>query len=436
MGVQTAGGGDDPDCCLAGANALAPDLMTAAERLDEIAEILAAGILRARRKLRGDDRRDRVRLDFSPDRSMHADRSRRRKSSMTESIAARVAALPKTPTPELKQMWRELFDKEPPGFSRSYLISRLAYRIQELAYGGLKPATRAKLDALADGLDPKAARKRVVERAGGRHAADPRVARHRAKVTVLADGFEWEGRRYKSLSAVARAITGTRWNGLGLLRREAPWGRHVSPRPARKLRCAVYTRKSSEEGLEQEFNSLHAQREAGLAYIASQKSEGWIALPDHYDDGGISGGTLERPALKRLLRDVEAGLIDVVVVYKIDRLSRSLTDFAKLVDVFERHNVTFVSVTQQFNTTTSMGRLTLNILLSFAQFEREVIGERIRDKFAASRKKGHLDGRLAAARLRGREPPAGGGRARGGDSCAGSSIASPRPARRSLSHAS
>jgi site-specific DNA recombinase len=140
--------------------------------------------------------------------------------------------------------------------------------------------------------------------------------------------------------------------------------------------------------LEQEFNSLHAQREAGLAYIASQKGEGWITLPDHYDDGGISGGTLERPALKRLLRDIEAGLIDVVVVYKIDRISRSLTDFAKLVDVFERHNVTFVSVTQQFNTTTSMGRLTLNILLSFAQFEREVIGERIRDKFAASRKKG------------------------------------------------
>jgi site-specific DNA recombinase len=162
----------------------------------------------------------------------------------------------------------------------------------------------------------------------------------------------------------------------------------VTPRPARKLRCAVYTRKSSEEGLEQEFNSLHAQREAGLAYIASQKSEGWIALPDHYDDGGISGATLERPALKRLLLNMEAGLIDVVVVYKIDRLSRSLTDFARLVEVFERHNVTFVSVTQQFNTTTSMGRLTLNILLSFAQFEREVIGERIRDKFAASRKKG------------------------------------------------
>jgi DNA invertase Pin-like site-specific DNA recombinase len=156
----------------------------------------------------------------------------------------------------------------------------------------------------------------------------------------------------------------------------------------RKLRCAVYTRKSSEEGLEQEFNSLDAQREACEAYIASQKPEGWVLVPDRYDDGGISGATLERPALKRLLADIEARRIDVVVVYKIDRLSRALMDFAKLVEVFDRNNVTFVSVTQSFNTTTSMGRLTLNILLSFAQFEREVIGERIRDKFAASRKKG------------------------------------------------
>ena len=156
----------------------------------------------------------------------------------------------------------------------------------------------------------------------------------------------------------------------------------------RKLRCAVYTRKSSEEGLEQEFNSLHAQREACEAYIASQRSEGWVLVRDQYDDGGISGGTLERPGLKRLLADVEDGLVDVVVVYKIDRLSRSLMDFSKLVEVFDRNGVTFVSVTQSFNTTTSMGRLTLNILLSFAQFEREVTGERIRDKIAASRKKG------------------------------------------------
>lgn len=156
----------------------------------------------------------------------------------------------------------------------------------------------------------------------------------------------------------------------------------------RKLRCAVYTRKSSEEGLDMEFNSLDAQREACEAYVASQRPEGWVLVPDRYDDGGISGATLERPALKRLLRDIEAGLVDVVVVYKIDRLSRSLMDFSKLVDVFDGNSVTFVSVTQSFSTTTSMGRLTLNILLSFAQFEREVIGERIRDKFAASRRKG------------------------------------------------
>jgi site-specific DNA recombinase len=157
---------------------------------------------------------------------------------------------------------------------------------------------------------------------------------------------------------------------------------------ARKLRCAIYTRKSTEEGLDMEFNSLDAQREACEAYAASQKAEGWLLLADHYDDGGFSGGTLQRPALQRLIVDIEAGRVDVVVVYKIDRLSRSLMDFARLVEVFDRNNVTFVSVTQSFNTTTSMGRLTLNILLSFAQFEREVIGERIRDKFAASRKKG------------------------------------------------
>ena len=155
-----------------------------------------------------------------------------------------------------------------------------------------------------------------------------------------------------------------------------------------KLRCAIYTRKSSEEGLEMEFNSLDAQRDACSAYIASQRSEGWLELAGHYDDGGISGGTLERPALKRLLADIEEDRVDVVVVYKIDRLSRALMDFAKLVEVFDRNDVTFVSVTQSFNTTTSMGRLTLNILLSFAQFEREVIGERIRDKVAASRKRG------------------------------------------------
>ena len=156
----------------------------------------------------------------------------------------------------------------------------------------------------------------------------------------------------------------------------------------KKLRCAVYTRKSTEEGLDQEFNSLDAQREACVAFVASQVGLGWRLLADHYDDGGISGGTMERPALKRLLQDIRDRRVDVVVVYKIDRLTRSLMDFSKIVETFDTNGVSFVSVTQQFNTTTSMGRLTLNVLLSFAQFEREVTAERIRDKIAASRKKG------------------------------------------------
>jgi len=156
----------------------------------------------------------------------------------------------------------------------------------------------------------------------------------------------------------------------------------------RTIRCAVYTRKSSEEGLDQDFNSLDAQYEACAAYIASQKHEGWKLSPQRYDDGGVSGGTLERPDLQRLLADVDAGLIDMIVVYKIDRLTRSLSDFSRLVERLEMANCSFVSVTQSFNTSTSMGRLTLNVLLSFAQFEREVTGERIRDKIAASKKKG------------------------------------------------
>lgn len=156
----------------------------------------------------------------------------------------------------------------------------------------------------------------------------------------------------------------------------------------KKIRCAIYTRKSSEDGLEQEFNSLDAQREACAAYIASQKHEGWILLRDHYDDGGLSGGTIERPALRQLLDDIEAGRVDQIVVYKIDRLTRSLADFAKIVDILDDTDASFVSVTQSFNTATSMGRLTLNMLLSFAQFEREVTAERIRDKIAASKKKG------------------------------------------------
>src|SRR5436305_11295869 len=154
------------------------------------------------------------------------------------------------------------------------------------------------------------------------------------------------------------------------------------------LRCAIYTRKSTEEGLEQEFNSLQAQREAAAACILSQRTAGWVEVPARYDDGGFSGASLERPALRKLLADVEARRIDCVVVYKVDRLSRSLLDFARLIELFDRRGVSFVSVTQDFNTTTSLGRLTLNMLLSFAQFEREIISERTRDKLGAARRKG------------------------------------------------
>ena len=161
-----------------------------------------------------------------------------------------------------------------------------------------------------------------------------------------------------------------------------------STRRHARVRCAIYTRKSSEEGLDQEFNSLQAQREACEAFINSQRHEGWVCLPACYDDGGFSGATMDRAALQRLLADTTAGRVDTVVVYKIDRLTRSLADFAKIVEILDARGASFVSVTQQFNTTTSMGRLTLNVLLSFAQFEREVIGERVRDKIAASKRKG------------------------------------------------
>src|ERR1700760_2444655 len=157
---------------------------------------------------------------------------------------------------------------------------------------------------------------------------------------------------------------------------------------AKLVRCAIYTRVSTDQGLDQEFNSLDAQYDASQAYIRSQAHAGWTLLRSKYDDGGFSGGNTDRPALQRLLEDVRAGKVDIIVVYKVDRLSRSLADFAKLVELFDQHGVSFVSVTQQFNTTTSMGRLTLNVLLSFAQFEREVTSERIRDKISASKRKG------------------------------------------------
>src|ERR1700752_4948617 len=175
---------------------------------------------------------------------------------------------------------------------------------------------------------------------------------------------------------------------LDLLRPEKSAGCDVNKTPTLKLRCAIYPRKSTEEGLDQEFNSLDAQREAAQAYIASQQHAGWSLVANRYDDGGYTGGNMERPALARLLSDIAADRVDCVVVYKVDRLSRSLLDFAKMMETFEQHQVAFVSVTQQFNTATSIGRLVLHILLSFAQFEREIISERTRDKIAAARRKG------------------------------------------------
>src|SRR5437588_11742914 len=166
----------------------------------------------------------------------------------------------------------------------------------------------------------------------------------------------------------------------------------TQPRALQLVRCAVYTRKSTEEGLEQEFNSLDARRESGQAYIASQQHEGWVCLPDRYDDGGFTGGNTDRPALKRLLTDIADGKVDCVVIYKIDRLSRSLLDFSKMMDIFDQQRVALVSVTQQFNSATSMGRLVLNVLLSFAHVEREIIAERTRDKIAATRRKGKWTG--------------------------------------------
>src|SRR5690349_6096279 len=200
-------------------------------------------------------------------------------------------------------------------------------------------------------------------------------------------------KRSPALTGPARASSGS--SMVEHLARTTEAAMAESRRPAKRFRCAIYTRKSSEEGLEQAFNSLDAQREACAAYIQSQKHEGWHLVPAQYNDGGISGGTMDRPALQHLLQEVREHRVDVLVVYKVDRLTRSLADFSKIVDILDTHNASFVSVTQQFNTSTSMGRLTLNVLLSFAQFEREVTGERIRDKLAATARKGMRPGGIA-----------------------------------------
>ncbi len=273
---------------------------------------------------------------------------------------------------ECLDRWKVMFGRPPPKHLSPQFMKRvLIWEIQNRALGGVSAKTMRRLNQIASGKV---------------------VADHRQ--TGLSSGAGMERAHISGRGERRRLCHG--WQILAVaVRTRQTHHRRALVRPAllrgsvmRRIRCAIYTRKSSEEGLDQDFNSLDAQREACEAYIASQKHEGWELLPDRYDDGGISGGHLERPSLQRLMQAVDEKRVDQIVVYKIDRLTRSLADFAKLVERLDQAEASFVSVTQSFNTATSMGRLTLNVLLSFAQFEREVTAERIRDKIAASKRKG------------------------------------------------
>ena len=353
-------------------------------------------------------------------------------SSERERLEAAVASLSGLNADQLRLQWRNHLGGIPPAHLPGWLLARvLAYRIQAAAFGDLDRAILRRLremkgEALESGQARPFATRGPTTREGVGLSSGALLVREWngriERVMVFDEGYAWNGGVYRSLSQAAKAITGTNWNGhrfFGLkgARNGSPIENEIAaptsnaaldtgvshPRtgpnraggPTMKqgerkiaLRCAVYTRVSTDSGLEQDFNSLDNQREASEAYIKSQAHEGWKLVRERYDDGGFSGGSMERPALQKLLDDVLARRIDVIVVYKVDRLTRSLADFAKLVELFDAHGVSFISVTQAFNTTTSMGRLTLNMLLSFAQFEREITGERIRDKVAASKRKG------------------------------------------------
>ena len=342
---------------------------------------------------------------------------------MDTAVLREIESLRRASMADLRKKYQEVFQEETRCTHREHLFRRIAWRLQALAEGDLSERARARAHEIAQDGDLRINAPRDFFTVGGervqttgdrnRREQDRRLPLPGALLTrkwkgrtvlveVLAKGFRYENRQYSSLSAIATAITGTRWNGLAFFGLTRPRAGSARSNPVRKsnqdakveesparLRCAIYTRKSTEEGLDQEFNSLDAQREAAEAFIQSQRREGWIVLPEFYDDGGFTGANMDRPALTRLLRAVEAGELDCVVVYKVDRLSRSLLDFTRMLSVFEKHKVSFVAVTQQFNTSTSLGRLTLNILLSFAQFERELIGERTRDKMSAARRKGN-----------------------------------------------
>ena len=330
--------------------------------------------------------------------------------SASKGLSSRLAQLsvPDGASPdELRREWRRLYRSEPPRISRDLLIRGIGYRLQEIQHGGLGKATRRKLKTLAK-----------MFRTTGRVAPDPglslkpgaRLVREwhgrTHTVTVTEDGFEYAGVSYPSLTKVARKITGAHWSGprfFGLVRavraskrRRRPWLSQKRRRDALPEECAA---RSTPENRRRKAWSRRSTRSTPSAKLAPplfspRSTKAGRSCRRLYDDGGFSGGTMDRPALQRLLGDIGAGKVDVVVVYKIDRLTRSLFDFAKIVEAFDARGVSFVSITQQFNTTTSMGRLTLNVLLSFAQFEREVAGERIRDKIAASKKKGMWMGGL------------------------------------------
>ena len=294
---------------------------------------------------------------------------------MMAKLEDQLAALATMSSAQLRDEWARVWKSPAPRFTPDFLQLGIAYRLQQQASGQRIDAERLVRNASAG--------------KPARHAIKPGTQFIRSwngrtiAATAEERGFSFDDRVYPSLSAIAKEVTGAHWSGPRFFGLTGGAGRMT-----KTVRCAIYTRKSSEEGLDQEFNSLDAQYEACAAYITSQRHEGWTLVRHRYDDGGFSGGNLERPALKRLLADVAAGTIDVIVLYKVDRLTRSLTDFSKIVEVLDKANASFVSITQSFNTTTSMGRLMLNVLLSFTQFEREVTGERIRDKIAASKKKG------------------------------------------------
>ena len=338
-----------------------------------------------------------------PNRRLDAMQKQRRngRPSTKTSIEDEIAHLRGLDLKGLRSRWQSVFQRPPPDhLPRHLLFAIIAYRIQADRLGDLDHETRQVLDR-TDAKDTGAKMSaRLVSFDQKRTELTPGTVlvrewdRRSQRVMVMADGFAWNGQTYDSLSKVAFAITGTKWNGprfFGLRDkddRSSDGGPIMKTSSVKSVRCAIYTRVSTEQGLDQEFNSLDAQYDAASAYIKSQAHAGWTLIRSRYDDGGYSGGSTDRPDLQRLLDDIRGRKIDVIVVYKVDRLTRSLADFAKLVELFDAHGVSFVSVTQQFNTTTSMGRLTLNVLLSFAQFEREVTSERIRDKIAASKRKG------------------------------------------------